>query len=424
MTRFVDVLQELTAETGLEYATDDMSFAIATLGCKVNQYESQLIREALVREGRKEQDFSEPGAHWYIINTCTVTHRSDAQWRRLIRQALRNGGRVVVTGCGATVYPEKIASLSEKLDVAVFGRLGEIFGVEIPSRITSFSAHARAFVNIQQGCNNFCSYCIVPHTRGLPWSRPYEEVISEISSLEDAGYQEIVLTGINIGLYQGGLAHIIERILVQTTIPRIRLSSVEPWTIDDRLIELVAGEKRVCDHIHLPLQSGCDKILKLMGRPCGASRYASILAQIRALSDSISIGSDIMVGFPTETEHFFDQSFSFVEELPVTYLHVFPFSPRPGTRAFQLPGRPEAAVVRKRASQFRELSLRKKREFMRRNLGREKEALILKAEGEDVVGMTTNYLNVSVRGKALPGQIRKVFIETLDGDALKGRANE
>ncbi|MGC9324645.1 MAG: MiaB/RimO family radical SAM methylthiotransferase [Desulfomonilia bacterium] len=397
-----------------------MRFAISTLGCKVNQYESQLIREALVRAGHTEQKFSESGAELYIVNTCTVTHRSDAEWRRLIRQALRRGGRVLVTGCGAVVSPKEITSLSNDLEVVGHGCLSRVLGVEVPSRITSFAGHARAFVQIQQGCSNFCAYCIVPYARGTPKSRPWEEIVAEVEGLVDAGYTEIVLTGINIGLYEGGLAWIIRKIMAHTSVSRIRLSSVEPWTVDTALIELITKETRVCDHIHLPLQSGSQKILEAMGRPYSTAQYASILDQIRTLSDSVSIGSDIMVGFPGEGEREFEESFSLVEKLPLTYLHVFPFSPRRGTRAFHMEGRQDPAAVRSRAARFRELSGRKKRTFMGLHIGTGQEVLVMKANASWFMGITSNYLNVSVKGCAEPGESVPVLITSLTDDSLEG----
>src|SRR5208283_4187810 len=195
-----------------------MRFAIFTLGCKVNQYESQRIRQGLLAAGHIEQAFIEPGADCYIINTCTITHKSDAEGRRVIRRALRHGGRVVATGCQVVVDPEGIRDISEVIEIARPDHLPEILQVDLPSIISGFGDHHRAFVKIQQGCDKYCTYCIVPFAKGRPSSRPWQEVVTEVKALHEARYQEVVLTGINIGLYEGGLSRLVERVLSHTSI--------------------------------------------------------------------------------------------------------------------------------------------------------------------------------------------------------------
>ncbi|MRR14454.1 radical SAM protein, partial [archaeon] len=250
-----------------------MKFAVSTLGCKVNQYESQLIREAFRSAGCEEQEFPLPGADVYIVNTCTVTHRSDADARKLIRRASCFDARLIVTGCQAKVYPEDIMSISERAEIVPFEEMGAALGFPIPVHINGFSGHSRAFVNVQQGCGNNCTYCIVPRARGISRSRDSAEIVREIQGLHGAGYREIILTGINIGLYEGGIAPLLEKILAGSSMPRIRVSSVEPWTVSEHLIELAANEERICRHLHLPLQSGSDRILALMGRPYDSRYY-------------------------------------------------------------------------------------------------------------------------------------------------------
>lgn len=395
-----------------------MKFAIATLGCKVNQYESQLIREALTAGGYEEQEFSLPGADLYLINTCTVTHRSDAEDRRLVRKALAMGSRIIVTGCQALVYPEEIREISGRIEIAPFENLESAIGASIPRGITGFSDHSRAFVNIQQGCSNHCTFCIVPHARGAPRSRPPEDIIHEISRLFDSGFREIVLTGINIGLYDGGVSSLIEKILDETLMPRVRISSIEPWTLTPELVHMTATEPRICRHLHLPLQSGSDTILSRMGRPYQAGYYRDLVREVRTSNQDIAIGSDVMVGFPGEGDDQFHETYSLVEDLDIAYLHVFPFSPRPGTPAASYPGQVDPRIVKDRAYRLRELSREKRRSFIRSQVGRSEEVLVTHADGNSLKGISSNYIKVEAQGKAeLNERVRIVFEEACEGYA-------
>lgn len=399
-----------------------MKFAITTLGCKVNQYESQLIREALTAGGYEEQDFSFPGADLYIINTCTVTHRSDAEDRRLMRRALAFNSRTIVTGCQALVYPEKIRELSGRTEVVPFEELESVLGVHFPTGVTAFSDHSRAFVNIQQGCNNHCTFCVVPRARGIPRSRPVEGIIQEVSRLFDSGFREIVLTGINIGLYEGGVSRLIRKILEGTSMPRIRISSIEPWTLTPDLVNMVVEEPRICKHVHLPLQSGSDDILSRMGRPYQAGYYRDLVSGIRSSSQNIALGSDIMVGFPGEGEEQFRETYALLEDIDITYLHVFPFSPRPGTPAASYPCQVDTRVMKDRAFRLRDLSKRKRRSFIQSQIGKEEEVLVIHTDDTSFKGITSNYIKVEAQGKAeVNDRVRIVIEEACEGYA-KGRA--
>lgn len=401
-----------------------MRFAISTSGCKVNQYESQCLREGLLGAGHTEQPFSEPGADWYIINTCTVTHRSDADARNLMRRALRLGGRVAVTGCQAVVYPEGIRAVSEEVVVVRPEQLGEVFGIALPQAISAFDGHSRAFVKVQQGCDMFCSYCIVPHARGKPESRPGEKVVAEVNALADAGYAEVVLTGINIGLYEGGLALLVEKVLSETSVPRIRISSLEPWTVEEHLIALVADEPRMCKHLHLPLQHGSDVLLKAMGRPYTVGYFRSLLERIASRSEDIAVGADVIVGFPGENEALFEESRSFIRDSTAAYLHVFPFSPRPGTPAARMDGRPGDEEVRVRARRLRDLSREKRQSFARSRMGCEEELLVTRVCPGSFFGVTSNYLTVQAKGAATEGDIVRVRLSEMDGNTLRGETLE
>ncbi len=412
----------MTPEGIREYAfLRAMIFAITTLGCKVNQYESQLLREALASRGHREQPFGRPGAELSIVNTCTVTHRSDAQARNLLRRALALGGRVIATGCQAKVYGEAIRALSPAVEVIPFENLGPALEVQVPSRITGFCGHSRAFVNIQQGCGNFCTYCIVPYARGVPRSRPGQEIIEEITGLYAAGFREVVLSGINIGLYEGGVDALVGKILKKTPMPAVRISSIEPWTLTDELIRLVAGETRVCRHLHVPLQSGSDAILSRMGRPYDARYFRSLVEKIKALDPGISIGTDVLVGFPGEGDNEFGQTRALLEEADVSYLHVFPYSPRPGTPAAAWGGRADARVVKERVALLRELSRSKREAFVRSRIGGEEDLLVTRAERDSFRGVTSNYLTVEAVGKARVNDRVRVLLEEPCEGYVRGR---
>lgn len=373
-----------------------MRFAITTLGCKVNQYDSQRIREALVNTGHVEQSFSSPGADCYIINTCSVTHRSDAEGRKLIRQALRNRGRVIVTGCQSVVYPYDIMSLSDQIELVPPPKMGNHLGVNLPCVISRFGGHSRAFVKVQSGCNNFCTYCIVPHARGKPKSRHIEDIIEEINILDRNGYKEVVLCGINIGLFEGGLVALIRTILKNTSIPRIRISSVEPWTFEDELIELAAEDPRVCKHLHLPLQSGSDKILSGMGRPYSADYFRNLVAKVRSASRGITIGTDVMVGFPGEDAACFQETWSVLNESDITYMHVFPYSVRSGTPAATFSHQVDAATKKDRSKRLRELSFKKREAFIRSQLGSTEQIIVTQENRGLFSGVSSNYIRIHV----------------------------
>ncbi|MGO9147737.1 MAG: MiaB/RimO family radical SAM methylthiotransferase [Desulfomonilia bacterium] len=397
-----------------------MRFAIFTLGCKVNQYESQRIRQGLLAAGHIEQAFIEPGADCYIINTCTITHKSDAEGRRVIRRALRHGGRVVATGCQVVVDPEGIRDISEVIEIARPDHLPEILQVDLPSIISGFGDHHRAFVKIQQGCDKYCTYCIVPFAKGRPSSRPWQEVVTEVKALHEKGYQEVVLTGINIGLFEGGLSRLVERVLSHTAVPRLRISSIEPWTVEDCLISMIAGEPRLCKHLHLPMQHGSDTILHAMGRPYTSGYFTTLMDRIRNISPEVAIGLDVIVGFPGEDDKSFEESYSLIEDLNVAYLHVFPFSSREGTSAALLPGRPDSAVVKHRAAYLRTLSREKRLSFARSRQGGTEDVLVTGICKGQFIGVTSNYLMVQSPGPVSEGSIVRVRLKGMEGMTLLG----
>ncbi|MEA2102470.1 MAG: MiaB/RimO family radical SAM methylthiotransferase [Thermodesulfobacteriota bacterium] len=401
-----------------------MKFSIITLGCKVNQYDSQRIREALCAQGHTEIDagMKEGAPGMIIINTCTVTHRSDAQGRRLMRRALETGARVIVTGCQAVVYKDDIRAVSPRLEIVEPGEIQGYLGIRLLDGIGSFHGHSRAFVKIQQGCDNYCSYCIIPFTRGRPVSRDPGEIMDEINLLYTNGYNEIVLTGINIGLYEGGLASLIEQILEDTDIPRIRISSMEPWTLEDRVIGLVADNERVCMHLHLSLQSGCDRILKAMKRPYDTSCYKKLVHRIRSASKDIAIGTDIIAGFPGEDDEAFDAQMGFLEDLDFSYMHVFWFSQRRFTAAATMGPQVAARTKKTRSGQLRALSAEKRKGFVLSQVGLEHDLIVTGGQGTTFHGLTSNYIDVFFDGNPAEGAMVRVKMDFFRDGKAQGTA--
>lgn len=406
----------------------DRTFSILTIGCKLNQYESECIRNALVARGWKCLPVDSK-ASFYIINSCTVTARSDSRCRNAVRRARRRSHEsfVLVTGCYAEVDPDRISKMSEVdlvvcntakgsipelLDAVAAGErpcmakeriAKDAFPVEDLAAIDVFGCRSRAFVKIQDGCDSACSYCIVPRARGRSRSIPPERVIQQVNILCEANYSEIVLVGVHIGRYgmdleKGiSLADLIELLLDRTAVRRIRLSSIEPTEITDRLICLVRGNDRIASHFHIPLQSGDDEILKNMNRPYTVSLFAGILQKINSLIPEAAIGTDVIVGFPGETEESFERTVSLIESLPLSYLHVFSFSPRPLTSASQMRGVVSPAHKKSRSRILIELGKEKRRQFEISQIGKLHSAVIVgkrRAPADYSRALTGNYCEV------------------------------
>jgi len=394
-----------------------MTFTIATLGCKANQYEGQRMREALAAKGWREQPFGTP-VTLSVINTCTVTHQADVENRRFIRKALGQG-RVIVTGCQAVTDPDAIRAIDPSIELVSLATAAEAFSSPLPCVIHAFEGHARAFVKVQEGCNHGCAYCIVPRARGCPVSRPDSEIVDEINTLVKGGYREVVLTGINIGLYEGGLAALIAKILAETAIARIRISSIEPWTFEPLLFEVLESP-RVCRHLHLPLQSGCAKVLKAMGRPYTPEYYEALTRELKSRFPDLGLGADVMVGFPGEDERDFEESRRFISGLPLTYLHVFAYSRRPGTPAASSPGQVPGPLKRRRASLLKTLSEQKRAAFLASQQGERHDILVTASAGGVCHGISGNYLVVRVACTAVRGEILRVCIDGVHAASVWG----
>ena len=411
--------------------------ALATLGCKTNQFESAAMQESLQNAGYQVVPFDD-GAELVIVNTCTVTSATDAQSRNLIRRARRFNPscRVVVTGCYAQVDPDALHDLpgvslvignEEKqrlLDYlksdqdATYVEVSDIrqAGPICLPPLTSFSGRSRAFVQIQNGCDAFCSYCIIPYARGASRSAHPDEILQQIAELLESGYQEIVLTGIHIGGYGADLQSpltlngLVQRIEQETAAHRLRLGSIEPTELTDELLESVAASQIICPHFHIPLQAGDDGVLQRMGRTYTVDFFARLVHKVRETLPSAAICLDVITGFPGETDQEFENTYNFIAELPITDLHVFPFSKRPGTPAATLPDQVPGNISRERAEKLRLLAAEKHRLFAESFIGQELEVVVEAGTKAGLLkGISRNYLDLRFSGDtSLAGQCIKV----------------
>ncbi len=431
-----------------------MKIAITTLGCKINQYDSAVIQTRL-ESGHSFVPFDQQ-ADFYIINTCTVTDRADWEARQLVRRAKRRSpdSKVLITGCYAQVSPEQAARLPGVDFVVGLNRLDDlarfvdqarerspkgvgvsVADVEKERTIPVLGArelpgHTRAFLKIQEGCNYSCTYCIIPTARGLSRSVLPEEVLAQVRSLAERGFVEIVLTGIHLGGYgqdlkpRTDLTSLLESIVERGPIPRVRLSSLDPREVPERLLRLMARSNVLCPHLHVCAQAGEDRILKQMRRNYDTAYYREIVTAAREIVPDAALGSDIIVGFPGESGRDFCRSLEFFDSLPLTYFHVFPYSIRSGTVAAGLEGQVPAAVKKERAGKMRELGAKKKREFYRGFIGRRVTVLVERAVDRAsgaCRGYSRNYLPVLLQAEE--GDVNReveVAIEGLDNGWLIG----
>jgi threonylcarbamoyladenosine tRNA methylthiotransferase MtaB len=410
------------------WRSENMRIAITTLGCKINQYDSAVIQNRL--ENKHSFVPFEDAADCYVINTCTVTDRADWQARQLVRRAKRMNpsAKVLVTGCYAQVSAEEVARIAGVDYVVGLNRLDDLlrFVEATPHGQTQVAVsdvkrergvpvlgtqalpgHTRAFVKIQEGCNYICTYCIIPTARGLSRSVAPREVLAQVRQLADSGYQEIVLTGIHLGGYgqdlpaKLDLTGLVEQIAESGLMSRIRLSSLDPREVPDRLLDLMASSASICPHLHVCAQAGDDAILKAMRRNYDTAYYRDLLARVRERLPEAALGSDIIVGFPGESAAQFEASLAYFDSLPLTYFHVFPYSPRRGTVAATLPDAVPAAAKKLRSQRMRDLGARKKQEFCAGFAGQRVAVLVEgkvdKASGSHR-GFSRNYLPVALAG--------------------------
>lgn len=427
--------------------------AVVTLGCKVNQYESEVMQGLFANSGYILVDFNE-AADVYVINTCSVTQLSEKKSRQLIGRARRNNSRAIiaVTGCFAQIAPEKIIETADVdvivgtqqrnrivdlVEQVIQGR-GQINIVSDISQAVEFEempllampSRTRAFLKIQDGCENYCSYCIIPYTRGPLKSRQPDSIVDEAKRLiAGGGFKEIVLTGIHLGAYgrdlAGGvnLAAAVKAVLELEGLCRIRLGSLETIELSEAVLDIMRSDSRMCPHLHLPLQSGDDTILKSMNRNYTVEEYRNIIEKLQEAIPDIAISTDIITGFPGEEIDNFQNTLNTVRGTKFSRIHVFPFSVRSGTPAAEFPNKVKDIEKKRRTELLLTLAEQAAEDFKRRFIGRQQEVLFESAENGIISGLTGNYNKVYVNGQQddLLGAIYKVQIEKLFRNGLWGK---
>ena len=438
------------------------TFYIESLGCKVNQYESDGIAAQLEAHGFSRADKGSP-ADICIVNTCAVTSRAGMQSRQETRKLIREhpDATMIVTGCHAQTDPEQFKKISgvdliichqDKTLISTYltrkppeknlfefrkpeyGKISRFVGFDRPVS----GKMTRAYLKIQDGCNQFCTYCIIPYARGASVSMPFDKVMAHISGLNRQGFKEVILTGIHTGLYgldlkpETSLTQLVKTLDEKQPVDQIRISSIEPHEITDDLINLARPGHILCDHFHIPLQAGDNGVLSRMKRPYSVEQFSKVIQNIHATLPHAGIGLDVIMGFPGETDKAFENTYKLVLDLPVSYLHVFPYSPRKGTPAWHFTPKVPSDTAKKRAALMRKLGAQKHREFIKSNQGRILKGLV-QNQRDRRTGMlkavTTNYLTVFIKNEtdahgnpdSLKGQIVNLkYDQCGNGNCLVG----
>lgn len=369
-----------------------------TIGCRLNQYDTEWLRESFKLAGFDSVDSS---ADLYVINTCAITSKACREARNAIRSEIKNGGKVVVTGCAARLNPKEFEEIKGVYLVEPDYRkvIDKLLKAKLPDEITGFYKHNKAFIKVQEGCDQFCSYCIVPYLRGSPYDRPVKNIVSEINKLVKNGYKEFILTGTNLGKYDNllGLLKIINNI---PGIYRLGLSSIEPYGISDELIDFFVSSKKFSRYFHIPLQSGDSEVLKLMNRWYSPDDFESLVMKLDSRIPDVAIGTDVIVGFPGEGEDEFKNTYDFISRLPIARLHVFRYSKRPLTKVSELPAnmKPQDKIVKERSRLIYKLGEKKWAEFRKRFIGKTLEVHIEKCtvtgKNKLYAALASNYIKV------------------------------
>jgi threonylcarbamoyladenosine tRNA methylthiotransferase MtaB len=403
--------------------SEQKTVSLQTIGCRLNQYETEKMADALYPYGFRRAKPGEP-ADLYIINTCTVTHRADSSSRYLVKKAARENpeAKIVVAGCYVDSDAETVAGL-EPVDIIVTNlekpRLAEILRERLPDLFHQepdsvtvdspglFERFNRSWLKISDGCNQHCSFCILPTVRGPLRNRPVIDIIEEVRSLMASGFEEVVLTGVNIGHYKNrtsepqvkNFANLCTMILAETDLPRLRLSSIEPQTVRDELLQVCADSGgRICRHMHLPMQSGSSRILKLMRRPYDRDIYIKRISDARAVQPNTIVGADVIVGFPGETEEDFAYTKEIADSGKLDYLHVFSYSDRSGTQATESADKIAPDIIKKRNAILTEISNRHRAEAFKRQIGQTLPVISehVKPGRGELFGISDNYLKVKL----------------------------
>lgn len=401
-----------------------MKFQIYTLGCKVNTYESNVMRDALLNKGYFEVGLKEK-ADITIINTCTVTNTADSKSMKVIRQAIRRNENAIIVVCGCLVQNKKeevskidgvdivIGNINKSKIVDYIEKYIEEKKQEVdvrnimdtnfePMMLNNFNK-TRAFVKIQDGCNNFCSYCIIPYTRGNVRSKDKQSVLKEIQLLVAEGHKEVVLTGIHTGNYGAEFADykfadLLKDLVKIDKLERLRISSIEITEINDDVMEVIKENNILVDHMHIPLQSGSDAVLKRMNRKYDKEYFINKIKKLRKIRPNISITTDVIVGFPGETKEEFEETIETIKKIEFTKLHVFPYSKREGTKAAVMDGQVDENIKKKRVKILLQLSKELEYNYMEKFIGKKVIFIPEMAKEEYIIGHTGNFLNVKYRG--------------------------
>lgn len=407
-----------------------MKFNIVTFGCKVNQYESNMMKEKMLSSNFfYEENMSD--ANIIIVNTCSVTNVADKKCLKMIRKIKREypNALLVVAGCSSqnnqNVYEaldidillgnkdkSKIAELiKEYLDTEKkYVKFYNERDLEFEDMLINDYNHVRAFVKIEDGCDNFCSYCIIPFVRGSVRSKDFDTVIKEAKLLTEHGHKEIVLTGIHTGHYMSinhDLTDLINELSKIDDLLRIRISSIEITELNDKFLEMLKINKKVCNHLHIPLQAGSDEILKRMNRKYDLAYYEEKINKIRGIRPDISITTDIIVGFPYETDELFSETLEFSKKMNFSKIHVFPYSIRVGTAAASMPNQVDEVTKKVRVKKLMALSEKQEKEYYEKFKGKELDILVEECDNNVSIGHTSNYLMVTLNENLLVGKIYK-----------------
>ncbi len=410
--------------------------AFCTLGCKVNQYETNAMMQKMIEAGYEVVDF-ETKADIYIINTCTVTNMADKKSRQMLRRVkeINPEAILVAVGCYAQVAKEKLEQIPEiDLILGINEKNDIVKYVEQASKNTyvsdvlhqtefldfgdvTYTEKTRAVIKVQDGCNQFCSYCIIPYARGRIRSRKPESVIKEITDVAKEGIKEVVITGIHIASYgkdfntEYRLIDLLEEIQKVDCVQRIRLGSLEPTLITEEFVTRLKELSKICDHFHLSLQSGCDETLKRMNRKYTTDQFRHVVELLRNAYPEVHLTTDVIVGFPGETEEDFNKTYEFLKEIKFYKMHVFKYSPRSGTVAAKMPNQIDGNIKEERSNKLIELSDENEKEYNQKYIGKEVEVLLEEREGEYLRGHTTNYMVVKMKtNENLENTIQKVVV--------------
>ncbi len=418
-----------------------MKFSIITLGCKVNAYESEMIKEDLEKNHFVYTE-NECDADIFIINTCSVTNMADNKSKKMVRHVKRLGKILVVCGCSSENNPSMYEELG--IDILIGNRdknkiatlLKAYLETKEPIKnfyedapcfekmqVQEFESHTRAFVKIEDGCNNYCSYCIIPYVRKNIRSKDFSDAVNEIKTLVENGHKEIVLTGILTGSYNSNgktLADLITEISKIEGLERIRISSMEATEFDNAMLSVVKNNKKVVNHFHIPLQAGSDEILKRMNRKYTLEEFKKKIAEIRQIKPDVSITTDVIVGHPYETDALFLKTIETCRELAFSKIHVFPYSKRDGTPSSRMPNQVDDATKKKRSRMLNQVSKELEEEFYKKHLHQEVEVLIEEVHDKESIGFTTNYMKVKIAKSLQRNEIYKVKVVDFKNGSLIG----